>query len=55
MPRNQLTKIEIESRVLRLKSNLYNGTYGKEWSPKEKEAVDKCLSDILDTIDEYRH
>ena len=55
MPRSQLTKIDILSRVLKLKDQLHNGSYGREWGVKEKEAVDIVLSDVLDIIDEYRY
>jgi len=55
MPRSQLTKIDILSRVLKLKDRLHNGSYGREWSVREKEAVDIVLSDVLDIIDEYRY
>lgn len=55
MPRSQLTKIDIQSRVLRMKDLLYNGTYGREWSIQQKEAADKALSDVLDILDEYRY
>lgn len=53
MPRNQLTKIDMLAIVLKMKNDLYNGTYGSELLISEKEAVDKALSKVIDAINEY--
>ncbi len=53
MPRNQLTKIEILARVLKMKNDLYDGTYAPELLISQKEAVDGALSKVIDTINEY--
>jgi hypothetical protein len=50
MPKNQLTKDEIKTRVLKLKNNLYheNFDYGS------KEMAHKYLNRVLEIIEEYR-
>lgn len=55
MATGQLTKIDILARVLRLKNQLYSGKYGSDLNIKQKEAVDKTLSDVIDVLNEYRY
>jgi len=55
MPRSQLTKLDILSRVLKMKNELYDGTYGAKLLVSEKEAVDEALSRVIDVINEYRY
>ena len=55
MATGQLTKIDILSRVLRLKNLLHDSSYGSDWDTKQKEAVDRALSDIINILDEYRY
>jgi hypothetical protein len=55
MATGQLTKIDILARVLRLKNRLYSGNYGSDLDIKQKEAVDKTLSDVIDVLNEYRY
>jgi hypothetical protein len=53
MPRNSVTKNDIEVRVLKLKNQLYDGTWqnnGGEWHDGAHEA----LSKVLDILQEYR-
>ena len=55
MATGQLTKLDMLSRVLKLKNRLYNGDYGSDWNAVQKEAVDKTLSDVIDIINEFRY
>lgn len=55
MPRNQLTKAEILTRVLKLKHGLFTGSYGNDWSPDQKKAAHFALDQILNAIEEYRY
>lgn len=55
MATGQLTKIDILARVLRLKNRLYDGGYGSDLDLRQREAVDKTLSDVIDIINEYRY
>jgi len=55
MATGQLTKLDILARVLKLKNRLYGGGYGSDLNIKQKEAVDKTLSDVIDVLNEYRY
>jgi len=55
MATGQLTKIDLLSRILRLKNWLHDGSYGSNCDTKQKEAVDRSLSDIIDILNEYRY
>lgn len=53
MPRNNVTKDELTTRVLKIKNELYNGMhYGKggEWHDGAHDALNK----VLDILKEYR-
>ena len=50
MPRNTLTKDEMNCRVLKLKNELYS----EDAYPQYKELADKYLNKVLDILDEYR-
>lgn len=49
MPRGKLTKIDIESKVYKLKNFVYNNK-NKDWCDGYHEALNK----VLDIIKEYR-
>ena len=54
MPRNGMTRKEMECRVLKLKHMLYNGTYqhkNGEWHDGAHEMLNK----VLNIIEEYRY
>ena len=54
MPRNELKRDEFLVRVLKLKDQLYNGTYyhkDGEWH----EGAHHSLNKVLDMLDEYRY
>ena len=53
MPRNSMTKQEMEVRVLKLKNELYNGSWihkNGEWH----DGAHTMLNRVLDIIQEYR-
>ena len=50
MPRNTLTRDEMNCRVLKLKNELYS----EDAYPQYKELADKYLNKVLDILDEYR-
>ena len=54
MPKNQIDKEEVNTRVLKLKDTLYNGTYlgaSGEWH----NGAHHMLNKVLDILQEYRH
>jgi len=54
MPRNGMTRKEMECRVLKIKNELYNGT----WRHKDGEWHDgahEMLNKVLNIIEEYRY
>jgi len=54
MPRNELKRDEFLVRVLKLKDQLYNGTYSRkngDWH----EGAHHSLNKVLDMLDEYRY
>ena len=53
MPRNQISKEEIKSRVLELKNRLYNDHIRPDMDMKG--LAHKYLNEVIDMIDEYRY
>ena len=51
MPKNKLTKDEIQCYILKLKHQVDHG----EGFPGEKYLVQKYLNKVLDKIEEYRY
>lgn len=52
MPSGRITKIDIQSRVYKLKQELYNGTHSgktKDWH----DGAHNSLNRILDMLNEY--
>ena len=53
MSTGRLTKIDLESRIYKLKTQLYNGSHGDkngDWHDGHHDALNK----VLDIIGEYR-
>lgn len=53
MPRNEMNKDEFEVRVLKIKNQLYDGSYSarsQEWHDGAHHALDK----VLNALQEYR-
>ena len=53
MPRSQLTKIDVESKVYKLKNHLYNGY--KEKSGDWHEGANHTLNQVLEILNEFRY
>ena len=53
MPRGQLTKIDIEARIYKLKTALYNGQHGDK-SGDWHDGHHQALNNVLDILQEYR-
>ena len=53
MPRGEMKKIDIYSRVLKLKLGLAQGTYKPDWDNYAKLKANAVLNDVLDIINEY--
>jgi hypothetical protein len=53
MPRNRVTKIDIESRVYKMKNELYSGVHYAKNSDWHDGAHD-AISRILELLKEYR-
>ena len=54
MPKNQLDRDEVNTRVLKLKNTLYNGTYlgaSGDWH----NGAHHMLNKVLDILQEYRY
>jgi len=53
MPRGILNKVDILSRVLRLKQSLHDKTEYHNWNNQERNAADQMLNRVLDMLNEY--
>lgn len=52
MPRNQITKIDILSRVYKMKTSLYDGEQ-RDKSGEWHDGYHQALSEILNIVDEF--
>ena len=52
MPRGRLSKIDIEPRIYKLKTNLYNGHYGDK-SDEWRDGYHAALNSVLDILQEF--
>jgi len=52
MSRGRMTKIDIESRLYRMKTALYNGHYGEK-SEEWRDGHHAALNSVLDILQEY--
>ena len=52
MPRGIMHKVDIKSRVLRLKTDLYNGRYDRQ-NGDWHDGAHEMLNKVLDMINEY--
>lgn len=55
MSKSELTKIEMLSRVLKLKKKLDDNVIGRDWSEGQKNSAHYILNQVLDAIAEYRY
>lgn len=50
-----MTKIDVESRVLKMKHNIYSGFLFQNFTKEQKSAAHDVLNKVLDIIQEYRY
>lgn len=55
MPRNSMTKIDLQSKIYKWKIELLENRYKTELSTEMKNGYNEALNDILETIKEYRY
>ncbi len=55
MPRNCMTKIDLQDKIYKWKTDLFENRYKTELSTEMKTGYDEALNDILETIKEYRY
>ena len=49
----RLDKISMESRVVKMKTGLYNKSWYPEWDARQRGAADRILTNVLEILDEY--
>ena len=49
----RLKKVDMESRLLRLKNNIDSKSWYPNWNSKERWAAQQALNNALDILDEY--
>ena len=54
MPRANLTKVDMMSRVLKMKHELYSNLY-HHYSEDQKDSAHEMLNKILDMVNEYNY
>ena len=49
----RLKKVDMESRLLRLKNNIDSKSWYPNWNSKERWAAQQALNNALDILDEF--
>ena len=49
----RLKKIDMESRLLKMKKGIDDKQWFPKWSPKERWAAQQALNNALEVLDEY--
>ena len=49
----RLKKIDMESRLLKLKNSIDSKSWYPTWTPKERWAAQQALNNALDILDEF--
>ena len=49
----RLDKVSMESRVVKMKTGLYNKSWYPEWDARQRGAANKILTNVLEILDEY--
>ena len=49
----RLKKVDMESRLLKLKNNIDNKSWYPDWTSKERWSAQQALNNALDILDEY--
>ncbi len=54
MPRGMLSKVDMLSKVYKLKDNIYHKDWYPNWSVEERKAADDAINNVLEILSEYR-
>ena len=49
----RLDKVSMESRVVKIKTGIYNKSWYPEWDARQRGAADRILTNVLEILDEY--
>ena len=55
MPRNEISKIDLLSRMYKIKTEIDKGLINQNWSDSQKSSATQVLYKVLDVIQEYRY
>jgi hypothetical protein len=51
----RLSKVDMTSRLLKIKSGIANKSWYPDWDDKERWAAQQALNNALDILDEYHY
>jgi len=51
----RISKVDMTSRLLKIKKGIAEGTWYPKWDAKEKMAAQQALNNALDILDEYHY
>ncbi len=51
----RLSKVDMTARLLKLKKNIDERSWFREWNDKERWAAQQALNSALDILDEYHY
>ena len=51
----RLSKVDMTARLLKLKKNIDERSWFREWNDKERGAAQQALNSALDILDEYHY
>ena len=49
----RLSKVDMTSRVLKMKKGIHEKTWYPDWDDKERWAAQQTLNNVLEVLDEY--
>lgn len=53
MPRGRLTKVDVLSKIYKLKNSIYDNQICRDYSAEQKQAAQQILNELLNQINEY--
>ncbi len=53
--KGRLSKVDMESRLLKMKRDLDNQSWHRDWSEKDRCAGQHVLNSVLDILEEYTY
>ena len=51
----RLKKVDMKSRLLKIKSGIHNESWFPAWDKKERDAAQQALNAALEILDEYNY